>query len=177
MGDEDTTNHGGRPQRTALAAGFLFTASILALLLALSVCRAPAPPPAAAEPELAVLMGELQRHSAKLGYAIAGRNRPLAAFYLAESEEALEAVRAVESWEGMPIAHPLGAIVDPLLPPLVAAVEAERWEAADGAYRVFLDGCNRCHAATEHEFLIVTPPAGPAPYNQRFDAPTSGRSR
>lgn len=123
------------------------------------------------EVELAVVMGEIQRHSAKLGYAIQGENRELARFYLEETGEALESVRELESWEGMPIAHPLGVILDPLLPPLERAVDASDWATAGQAYEALIDGCNRCHTATKHGFIVILPAQGDPPYNQRFTPP------
>jgi hypothetical protein len=126
------------------------------------------------EVELAVLMGELQRHSAKLGYAIEGRHPELARFYFQETGEALDGIRAVESWEGMPIAEPLETIVDPLLPPLRQSLETGLWDEAALSYEALIEGCNRCHAATEHEFLVIVPPESPPPYNQRFAAPGPG---
>ncbi|MEM7354326.1 MAG: hypothetical protein AAF657_26205, partial [Acidobacteriota bacterium] len=46
--------------------------------------------PATETVELATLMGDMQRHSAKLGFAIQGKNQPLAQFYLEELHEVLE---------------------------------------------------------------------------------------
>src|SRR5690554_4654739 len=58
------------------------------------------------EIELAPYMANLQRHSQKLGYSIAARNQPLAAFYLEELEEALETLQnEVPEHDGMPIAQ------------------------------------------------------------------------
>lgn len=131
------------------------------------------PPEGEEEIELAVPMAHLQRHSAKLGYAIGGRNAPLADFYLTETEEALEELREVESYEGYPIARSVEVIMDPTVAPLRQALAAEDWLAAGEAYEVVIDACNRCHAATAHEYLVMEPAgtgpdAGPAPYPQRF---------
>lgn len=115
-------------------------------------------------------MGELQRHSAKLGYAIDGRNRELAEFYLEEVEEALATVERIPAHDGMPIGHPASVILRPLLPPLESDLETADWLAAGAAYGALIEGCNRCHTATEHAFIEILPPAGPPPYNQRFAA-------
>ena len=120
--------------------------------------------------ELATIMGELQRHSAKLGYAIAGRNRELAEFYLEEVEEALATVERIPAHDGMPIAHPASVILRPLLLPIESDLETADWLAAGAAYGALIEGCNRCHTATEHAFIEILPPAGPPPYNQRFAA-------
>lgn len=168
------SDESGARARGRLVIGLAVAAGVLVALVGVALVNDRRPAAAEAAPveeqvELAVTMGELQRHAAKLGYAIAGRNRPLATFYLEETEETLSTVRGVESWEGTPIAHPLGVIMEPLLPPLAAELSAEDWDAAQASYRRLIDGCNRCHAATQHEFLVVTVPQGPAPYNQLFE--------
>ena len=164
-------------KRFGASSGFWPRSSLLlsAALFWCLACGAPEPVverpaggPEEPDVELAVLMGELQRHSTKLGYAIQGRHPELAQFYLEETKEVLESVRAVERWEGLPISEPLGVIVDPLLPPLEGALVAGSWSEAYVSYEALIDGCNRCHAATEHEFLVIVPPEGPPPYNQRF---------
>ena len=116
-----------RPKAT-LATAFLLT------VLGAGAC-APANETAAEAPvgttveehgemELAVLMGELQRHTSKLGYSIAGTHQALADFYLAETQEVVEQLRAVETYEGLLIAKPTQTILDPLLPPLAEAIAA-----------------------------------------------------
>lgn len=154
-------------------------------LLLLAACS-PAEPPAerhvagadaVEEPEeieLAEPMAHLQRHSAKLGYALHARNARLADFYLTETEEALEDLRRVESYEGFPVARETGIIVDPTLPPLRGALAERDWPAADAAYEALIDACNRCHAASEHEYLVIEPARGPAPFNQRFAGEPAG---
>ncbi|HEX2162518.1 MAG TPA: hypothetical protein VHM02_01075 [Thermoanaerobaculia bacterium] len=120
--------------------------------------------------ELARPMAELHRFATKLGYAIAAGNQPLAGFYLDEVDEVLEEVGEIEESEGIPIARTAQVIVDPLRAPLRRAVEAGRWPEAQAAYEALIAGCNRCHAATAHEFLVVLPAHGDPPYAQEFAA-------
>lgn len=122
------------------------------------------------EVELAPIMGQMQRHSAKLGYAIHGHNHPLATFYLEELAETLDLVRAVPMHDGMPIGHPAQVILIPALETLATALEGESWPDTWSAYKATIDACNRCHVATEHAFIEILPADGPAPYNQRFAA-------
>ena len=68
------------------------------------------------------------------------------------------------------MARQVEVIMDPTLPPLRQALDAADWPAAGEAYRTMIQACNRCHAASEHEYLIIEPATGPAPYNQRFAA-------
>ena len=121
-----------------------------------------------AGPDLAATMGEMQRQSMKLGYAIQGRNQPLAAFYLHEVEEVLNSLEQIEHHEEMPIAQPARTILRPLLPPLSESIGNSDWDAASTGYASLVHGCNRCHTATEHEFVVVTVPTGPPPFNQSF---------
>lgn len=121
------------------------------------------------EVELASLMGELQRHSAKLGYSIAGSNGPLAEFYLHELEEVLEKVYELEEHDGMPIGAPAGVIMRQLVIDLDERLDSAEWPSAERSYRALIAGCNRCHTATEHAFLEILPATGSAPFNQRFE--------
>ena len=128
------------------------------------------PPEAEAEVELATLMGEMQRHSAKLGYSLEGGNRPLANFYLHEIEEVLGELMEVEEHEGMPIAQPSGVIMVPVIEALEAGLTGEMaWAELGESYRLLIDGCNRCHLATEHGFIEILPATGEPPFNQRFE--------
>lgn len=110
------------------------------------------------EVELAVLMGQMQYHSAKLGYAIAGKNPPLVQFYLHELEEVLEEVKTVDTYEGMPIGAPSGIILQPALEALDKAFHgsahpageqnAEAAETAEAGH----DGAE--HAGDDHEEFV-----------------------
>lgn len=123
----------------------------------------------AEEVELAILMSRLQVHTDKLGYSVQARNRPLAGFYLAEIEETYEELAAIPEHDGYPVAHPAGVILAPLLERLQGELAAGEWSAAADGYAALVDGCNRCHAATEHEYVVILPVSGPPPYSQRFE--------
>jgi hypothetical protein len=128
-------------------------------------------PPVAAAPtvELGESMGELQRFTDKLGYAVAARNRELAKFYVAETFEALwQIARDVPEHDGYPVGSLVGIIAEPALRPLEASLLSGEWEQVESGYREHLESCNRCHRATGHEFIVVTPPPGTPPYGQKF---------
>ena len=123
------------------------------------------------EIELSSLMGEMQRHSAKLGFAITGHNRLLATFYLKEIHEVIEELMTVDEHDGMPIAKPSGVILLPAIETLAAALSTEAdWEEVTENYNVLITACNRCHLATEHGFIEILPATGEPPFNQRFEA-------
>jgi hypothetical protein len=147
---------------------------VLASLLLFAACS-----PAEVEPgpDLAALMGEMQRLSMKLGFAIEGGNQPLAEFYLHEVEEVLALTERIDRHEEMPIGATARTIMRPLLDPLSSAVEASDFATARTAYAALIDGCNRCHNATEHGFVVITPATGTPPFNQRFSASDHGGER
>ncbi len=122
------------------------------------------------EVELAALMGELQRHGAKLGYSIDGKNQKLASFYLSELLEVYGEVKEVEIYDEVPIREAATIIMDPLLDPLDRALQAADWDSAWDSYTMLIDGCNRCHALNEHEYIQVLPAHGDPPFNQVFAA-------
>lgn len=119
--------------------------------------------------ELAPYMGHLQSYGQKLGYAIEGREPRLAGFYLDEIAEVEDEIRRrVPEHDGFPVANLIGVIAEPAVSELRSALAEEDWERATTAYGGLIDSCNRCHAATEHEFIVITEPAGPPPWNQEF---------
>lgn len=119
--------------------------------------------------ELAPFMAQLQWHSQKLGFAIEGQNAPLAEFYLHEVTEVLEEIQhEVPVHDKLPIAELIGKIPQPLLKPLDKQIEAGNWPQANKAYANLIDACNRCHAATQHQYIVITPAHGHSPFNQVF---------
>ena len=66
--------------------------------------------------ELLENMGDMRRHTAKLGYSIQAKNGPLAEFYLEEILEIMEELREIEAYEGIPVAKSVRTILDPTVP-------------------------------------------------------------
>lgn len=118
--------------------------------------------------ELAILMGELQRHGTKLGFAIRGENRQLADFYLTEVGEVLDELIEVRENEGLPIGATARIIMPPLVGQLRENLAADSWPHSRTAYGHLIDGCNRCHAATEHEYIDILTEPGDSGFAQRF---------
>lgn len=120
-------------------------------------------------PELAKEMAWLQRWTMKLGYSIAAKNDRLADLYMHELEETVEAiVEEIPEYEGLKIALATGVILKPELEPLAEKIDRADWPGATEHYARLIDACNRCHAATQHEFIVITVPEGEPPFNQRF---------
>lgn len=130
----------------------------------------PAPGTTAAAPEIAPFMALLQRYSQKAGYSIAAKNDTLALFYLEEIEETLAEIYKVDEVEGTPIGQPAKIIMPELISALKKSVQQKQWKQSAANYSNLIDGCNRCHAATERQYVKILPAtkSGPNPYNQDF---------
>lgn len=126
--------------------------------------------PESEEPELAAYMTTLQRFSQKLGYSVSAKNYPLSKFYLHELEETFEEIKdEVPEHDGFEISSTVRKIMDPLLEDFEKSLEDKDWRLASSGYKDLIEGCNRCHRATEHEFLKITPASGKNnPFNQDF---------
>ena len=118
--------------------------------------------------ELAEFMGALQHHSQKLGLSIQAKNSSLSNFYLHETEEVLEELKEIEEYEGLPIKKPVRVIMDELVQALADSLRSENWKRADADYRQLIDGCNRCHASQEVEFIKILPRTKHNPFAQDF---------
>lgn len=165
--------------------GVLIAAAVLLLMAGVTwlgwraVVGPPAPAPedraahthpgGAGAHELATYMDRLQRFSQKLGYAVEGRNAPLADFYLHEIEETLDEIAAfVPEHDGFDIPDLLEVFARPEADRLETAVAEQDWDAAWRGYELLIHSCNTCHAATDHDFIIITPATGDPPFNQLF---------
>jgi hypothetical protein len=133
-------------------------------------------PPAAGDGTLpyGMTMGDLmntlvQPRHAKLGLAGAAGNWPLARYALIEIRQVFTGiVKAQPRFRGLPV----GELADAALGQPMAAVEDAirqrdpRKFAA--AYDQLTQGCNACHAAVEHPFVVIKPPDASAFPNQDF---------
>lgn len=122
-------------------------------------------------PELAFLMGELQRLTHKMALSAEAGNAELAGFYMYESLEQLAKIQAdAPEYEGQPIALLIDRMSLPVYEPLKAAV-AEKPLNKDRLIKgveMVVQGCNACHAATLHGFIRITPGTETNPFNQSF---------
>lgn len=116
-------------------------------------------------------MAHLQRLTHKTALAIEARNRELTDFYLHETEEQVETVRAeVPTYEGYRIAELTESMLVPSVEAVENAVDDGEWSMADDRLRELEAACNQCHAATDHEFVRITLQDLSNPFAQDFSA-------
>lgn len=128
-----------------------------------------------AAPELALLMGDLQRLTHKMALSADALNPELAAFYWHESLEQLKAIQTeAPEYERLPIALLVDRMALPAYAPFKAAIEEKpvNRERVMAALDGVIQSCNACHAATQHGFIRITRGTEVNPFNQSF-APTS----
>lgn len=143
---------------------------LLALCLFSLLPAAPAQPAADPEaPELALLMGELQRLTHKLALSAAAGNAELAGFYLHESKEQLHKIqRLAPEYENLPVAVLIDRMAHPSYAALQEAIAAKDKARMLAGVEVVVQSCNACHAMTQHGFIRITPGTEINPYNQNF---------
>lgn len=119
--------------------------------------------------ELSTYMGQMQRLAHKLGLSIDAKNQKLAEFYVKEIGETAQVIQTkFPEYDGVQVAALSKAMLDPYMAPLDKAVKAGDWAAAGTGYTNLLNsGCNGCHTATQHPFLVITA-VKTNPYNQKF---------
>ena len=124
-------------------------------------------------PELGAQMLELQIRHARLWQAGQARNWVLTQFQLAELRESLAGI--VESngehaaLQPQRLAEVLPAMTEPALDQLQAAVDANDGAKFDAAYDALSAGCNACHTAAGHGFLVIQRPRTPLLDNLRAE--------
>jgi hypothetical protein len=126
---------------------------------------------AEAAPELALLMGDLQRLTHKMALSANEGNAKLAAFYMHESLEQLKAIQKDSpEYEGQPVALLIDRLAMPAYEPFQKSVTAETADkermltALDGV----IQSCNQCHVATHHPLIKITRGTEVNPFNQSF---------
>jgi hypothetical protein len=127
--------------------------------------------PAPFNPQMAALMSMLiQPRHAKLALAGQAENWPLASYSLKELRQGfLVAARAVPRWKGLPVPDLFDAAVDQPLKLIEAAVKLQYKRQFDEALGRLTEGCNACHATTEHAFVVIKVPSASAFPNQDFE--------
>lgn len=124
-----------------------------------------------AAPELALLMGDLQRLTHKMALSADAGNAELAAFYMHESLEQLKAIQQeAPVYEDQPVALFIDRIALPSYEPFREAVKSDPIDrtrmlsALDGV----IASCNHCHVAARHPLIRITRGTEVNPFNQSF---------
>jgi len=148
-----------------LASACLVTAGVL-----LGTTRAAGDDDAAATHlSIALHMGLMQRYAQKLGYALQGKNKPLAAYYAKELEERADVMKAqVPTHEGIQVAQFVDMMLAPQLERMQKTVAVGDWAAAGKRYHSLVNACNGCHTAAKHPYIQIKPAEGKAPFSQTF---------
>jgi hypothetical protein len=122
-----------------------------------------------ATPELALLMGDLQRLTHKLALSADAGNAELAAFYLHESQEQLRKIQSESpEYENIPVALLIDRLAHPAYAPMQEAVSAKDARRMREGIHAIVKACNACHTATQHAFIRITPGTESNPFNQSF---------
>lgn len=136
---------------------------------------AESPPAAATAPVPYVLsMGDMmntlvQPRHAKLGLAGHDENWALAAYALAEIRQAFTGiVKAQPRFRGMPVAELYDAALNQPITAVDAAIKQKDVAKFATAYEALTQGCNACHAALDHPFVVIKSPDASAFPNQAF---------
>lgn len=120
-------------------------------------------------PGLGEIMTLTQMRHAKLWFAGAAKNWPLAAYELEELREGLDdAVKLHPTHKDAPVARLVPRFMDAPLAGLEAAVEKHDSGAFDAAFDALSAGCNGCHVEARFGFNVVTRPSGNTYTNQQF---------
>ena len=124
-------------------------------------------------PELGKAMLEIQIRHARLWFTGLAKNWTLAAFQLAELNEAFKGV--VEANPDDPTMQParlaevLPAMMDPGIKAVRDAIDAKDAKKFAIAYDQLTNGCNACHAAASFDFNRFGRPKTPLLDNQLYD--------
>lgn len=120
-------------------------------------------------PELALLMGDLQRLTHKLALSADAGNVELAAFYLHESQEQLRKIQTeAPEYENLPVALLIDRLAHPAYASMQEAVAAKDKKRMLAGVDSIIQSCNACHTATQHAFIRITPGTESNPFNQSF---------
>ncbi|MGH9458995.1 MAG: hypothetical protein ACRD2J_15285 [Thermoanaerobaculia bacterium] len=144
----------------------------LVLLLLLSACgpsEKTAGVPAAAPFDLSDVMLKLQVHAGKLAFAADAENWDLARFYVDQIEEDIRPLAAGEIMAGTTnVSDTARTLFPPLLTRLREATLDRDAAAFQQRYLDLVQGCNSCHRATGHAYVVIERPEGGVFGNQRY---------
>jgi hypothetical protein len=154
-------------------------AGALAFLLAAGRAGLPqtAPPqqsqPSAPAP-YALTMGDMmntviQPRHAKLGLAGRAQNWALAGYALVEIRQSFAGIVKVQPrFRGLPVGELVDAALSQPLDAVDAAIKQQDPKKFAAAYDQITQGCNACHTAVDHPYVVIKAPDASAFPNQDF---------
>lgn len=135
-------------------------------------------PPAAIEPAAtapyAMTLGDMmntliQPRHAKLGLAGKAQNWALAQYELVVIRQSFGGiVKAVPKFRGLPVGELVNAALSRPLDAVDAAIKAQDPQKFAAAYAQLTAGCNACHAAADHPYVVIKTPDASVFPNQDF---------
>lgn len=169
-----------RKHRTHIAAlAAAFTVAAASALLAQPAPPAPQATPAPVAPAVPaapypMTMGDMmntliQPRHAKLGLAGEAKNWPLAGYAVIEIRQAFAGIaKALPKFRGYPVGELADAALGQPLNALQDAIRLQDPQKFAVAYGQLTQGCNACHAALYHSFVVIKAPDAAAFPNQKF---------
>jgi hypothetical protein len=162
--------------RIALVAAALAVAAIGA------VAQTPAPQPAQRGPASSALnyvpgVGDMmnslvQPRHARLGLAGQAKNWELAAYAYKEMQQALSTVGTVQpKFRNLTVPEMIESMTGEAMRDLQSAIDARDAKKFADAFDSLTDGCNSCHTALNHGFVVIKVPEASAFPNQEFKGP------
>jgi hypothetical protein len=111
----------------------------------------------------------IQPRHAKLGLAGRAQNWPLAEYALVEIRRAFAAiVKAQPRFQGLPVGELVDAAAKEPMNAVEAAIQNRDAEHFATAYAQLTAGCNACHVAADHPYVVIKAPDVSAFPNQDF---------
>ena len=161
-----------------LVGVFVLSAALTGVAVAQTVQGAAPSAPggaAAAEPApYAMTFGDMmntliQPRHAKLGLAGRAQNWPLAQYVLVEIRRAFAAiVKTQPRFGGLPVGELVDAAVTKPINAVETAIQSRDAKAFAASYAELTAGCNACHAAADHPFVVIKAPDASAFPDQDF---------
>jgi hypothetical protein len=112
----------------------------------------------------------IQPRHAKLGLAGEAQNWPLAQYALVEIRQAFAGiVKAQPKFMGLPVQQLVDAALTQPMNAVDAAIKEQDAKKFAAAYAQLTAGCNACHTAVEHPFVVIKVPDASAFPNQDFN--------
>jgi hypothetical protein len=114
----------------------------------------------------------VQPRHAKLGLALKANNWDLAAYAHKELAQSFHTVATVQpKFRNLTVAEMIESMTGEPMRRLDDAIRARDAKRAAEAFAELTDGCNSCHTALNHGFVVIKVPEASSFPNQEFKAP------